>query len=196
MDIDILREEYKKILKEELGIEKKVVFGEGSKNAKIMLIGEAPGKFEEEMGRPFIGQAGKNLDEFLSILGLNRDDLYITNVVKFRPTKKDPKTQRLSNRAPNKKEIELSKKFLIKEIEFIKPRIIVTLGNVPLKALLFEKASIGEYHGKLINLSDKKIFPLYHPASIIYNRSLYDVYLEDLKKLRKVLEGEEHINGF
>ncbi|WDU82851.1 uracil-DNA glycosylase [Caloramator sp. Dgby_cultured_2] len=133
-----------------------MVFGEGAKNAKIMLIGEAPGRFEEEIGRPFVGQAGKNLDEFLNILGLNRDDLYITNVVKFRPTKKDAKTQRLSNRAPNKKEIELSKEFLIKEIEFIKPKIIVTLGNVPLKALLYDKASIGEYHGKLVNLDDKK----------------------------------------
>ncbi|CCJ32802.1 uracil-DNA glycosylase [Caloramator australicus] len=193
INIDALKEEYIKKLKDELGIEKKVVFGEGAKNAKIMLIGEAPGRFEEKIGRPFVGQAGKNLDEFLNILGLNRDDLYITNVVKFRPTKKDAKTQRLSNRAPNKKEIELSKEFLIKEIEFIKPKIIVTLGNVPLKALLYDKASIGEYHGKLVNLDNKKIFPLYHPASIIYNRSLYDVYLEDLKKLRKVLEGEEYI---
>ncbi|SEG15037.1 DNA polymerase [Caloramator fervidus] len=190
MNFEVLKEEYKRILKENLGIEKNIVFGEGSKNAKIMLIGEAPGRFEEELGKPFVGQAGKNLDEFLNILNLKREDIYITNVVKFRPTRLNKKTGRFSNRAPNKKEIEISKDFLFKEIEYINPSIIVTLGNVPLKALVSEKATIGEYHGKLLKHQGKYIFPLYHPASIIYNRSLYDIYLDDLKNLKKILESE------
>lgn len=103
-----IEEEYMQLVKNRLGENYKVVFGEGSINAKIMLIGEAPGEREEEMQRPFVGQAGKNLDEFLDILGLSRNEIYITNVVKIRPFKINEKTKRKSNRPPNSFEIEMS----------------------------------------------------------------------------------------
>lgn len=154
-----------------------------------MLIGEAPGEKEEEMKRPFVGQAGKNLDEFLNILELNREDIYITNVVKIRPYKINPKTNRKSNRPPNSFEIEISLNTLKKEIDIIKPQIIVTLGNIPLRAVLNnKKASIGEFHGKAINIDSFILFPLYHPASIIYNRSLKEIYYEDILKLKALIK--------
>lgn len=152
------------------------------------MIGEAPGKNEEETGKPFVGAAGKNLNEFLQILNLNRDDIYITNVVKIRPSKLNETTGKVANRPPNKREIEVSVDTLFKQIDIIKPRIVVTLGNVPLRALLKNDAvKIGDYHGKIVELEKFKLFPLYHPASIIYNRGLYDTYLEDVRELKKYI---------
>ena len=156
--------------------EKKVyVFGDGNASAKIVMIGEAPGEQETLLGKPFVGKAGKNLDEFLSMTGLKRADLYITNVVKFRPVKISDKG-RASNRPPTREEISLFVPFLQRELEIIQPEVIVTLGNVPLKAVVDQKAVIGSCHGQLMG----KVFPLYHPASIIYNRALKDVYEEDV----------------
>lgn len=190
--LESLKNKYKKIVNEELGLDQNIVFGEGNTKADVVLIGEAPGEKEEETGRPFVGAAGKNLDEFLDIVKLNREDIYITNVVKIRPFKVNPNTGRKSNRPPNKKEINASVGILREQLDFIKPRVAVTLGNVPLKALLGDDAAkIGEYHGKPIELNDFVLFPLYHPASIIYNRSLYDTYIEDVNKLKKYL-NEQH----
>ncbi|QCX33581.1 uracil-DNA glycosylase [Caloramator sp. E03] len=187
-----IEEEYMQLVKNRLGENYKVVFGEGSINAKIMLIGEAPGEREEEMQRPFVGQAGKNLDEFLDILGLSRNEIYITNVVKIRPFKINEKTKRKSNRPPNSFEIEMSIETLKKEIEIIKPKIIVTLGNIPLRAVLNDKkASIGKYHGKAIKFDKFIVFPLYHPASIIYNRSLKQVYHDDVLALKSLMKNRE-----
>ncbi len=117
-----------------------------------MLIGEAPGSKEVELGEPFVGQAGgKHFQEFLDILGINREDVYITNTVKYRPTRKNPKTGRLSNRTPpTTKEIEDFKDYLMEEIEIIAPKIIVTLGNTPLKCLFDKETNIGEVHGELL----------------------------------------------
>ncbi len=175
--------------------EKVVVFGEGNSNAEIVLVGEAPGEKETKYVRPFVGQAGKNLDEFLNILDLKREDIYITNTVKFRPYKINPKTNRLSNRPPDREEISLCLPFLEKQIDIIDPKIVVTLGNVSLKALMGDNSiTIGEAHGKYTKLNKYYLFPLYHPASIIYNVKLKDVYNEDLIKLKefaaKLKEGE------
>lgn len=190
MDVlESLKNKYKKLVKEELESDQNIVFGEGNINGGVVLIGEAPGEKEEETGRPFVGTAGKNLDEFLDIVKLGREDIYITNVVKIRPFKVNPKTGRKSNRPPNKKEIGISIGILKEQLEFIKPKVVVTLGNVPLKAVLDDAAAkIGEYHGKPIELNNFTLFPLYHPASIIYNRSLYDTYIEDVKKLKSYLD--------
>ncbi|CDF59311.1 uracil-DNA glycosylase [Thermobrachium celere] len=188
MDLTTIYKEYSDKIKEVFGEDRKIVYGDGNTNADIMLIGEAPGRFEEEQGKPFVGQAGKNLDEFIDILEIKREDLFITNVVKVRPYKINEKTGRKVNRAPNKKEIELSLDTLLKEIEIVSPKIIVTLGNTPLKALLGD-VKIGDVHGKLIEYNGRFIYPLYHPASIIYNRSLYDVYIEDLKNLKKYIKS-------
>jgi len=168
----------------------KLVFGEGIKDAKIMLVGEAPGANEEKQGRPFVGVAGKNLDEFLKIVGLERQDIYITNVVKLRPSKNSPKTGNAVNRPPTKEEIEAFLPLLEKEIEEINPKFIVTLGNVPLKAVTKnQKITIGDVHGQKLDVEGKNVLPLYHPASIIYNRSLKETYLEDLTKIKDCINN-------
>ena len=177
--------------------EKVLVFGEGNaKQPPIMLIGEAPGEQETLQRRPFVGKAGKNLDGFLAVVGLQREALYISNVVKIRPTKVSEKG-RVSNRPPNREELALFTPFLMEEILRVQPQLIVTLGNVPLKALLGSKAVIGDHHGTMTRTTvthEKQaaefgLFPLYHPASIIYNRSLQEVYQADLIALKAALEG-------
>ena len=175
--------------------EKVLVFGEGRhQQPAIMLIGEAPGEQETLQGRPFVGKAGKNLDGFLDTVGLQREELYITNVVKIRPTKVSEKS-RVSNRPPSREELALFTPFLMEEILLVQPRLIVTLGNVPLRALMGAKAVIGSVHGEMQQVSvahekqsaDFALFPLYHPASIIYNRSLQEVYQADLTTLKAAL---------
>lgn len=170
--------------------EETVVFGEGNLDAKIVLVGEAPGSKEVELKKPFVGQAGKNLDEFLNVVQLNREDIYITNVVKIRPYRINEKTGRKVNRPPNKKEIEKYSKVLFQELDIIKPSLIVTLGNVPLKTLTNNKnIKVSEAHGEVIEAAEKIIFPLYHPAAVIYNRKLKDVYLKDLIKLKEYIKN-------
>ena len=166
-----------------------MVFGDGDDQAKIVLVGEAPGAKEIELKKPFVGQAGKNLEEFIKILEIKREDLYITNTVKIRPFKVSEKTGRKSNRPPNRKEIEKYIPILFEEIQIIQPNLVVTLGNHALKALSDDKKiTIGEVHGSLIKTQKGFVlFPLYHPASIIYNRSLKEVYLNDLYKLKEHL---------
>ncbi|WP_066498534.1 uracil-DNA glycosylase [Abyssisolibacter fermentans] len=168
--------------------EYELVLGDGNENSKIFLIGEAPGAKEVQLKKPFVGKAGENLNEFLKVLNLDRNDLYISNTVKFRPTKLSPKTGKPINRPPTAKEVKEFTDFLYEEISIVKPQIIVTLGNTPLKAVLGDKtARVGELHGKLLEIKILnnlyKLFPLYHPAAIIYNQKLKDVYQEDLKKL-------------
>lgn len=175
--------------------EKPIVLGEGNTDhPPVMLIGEAPGEQESLQGRPFVGKAGKNLDGFLEVVGLKREELYISNVVKVRPTKVSEKG-RVSNRPPNREELALFTPYLMEEILLVQPQMIVTLGNVPLRALAGPKAVIGSMHGQPADVTvthekqqaDFRLFPLYHPASIIYNRSLQAVYQEDLMKLRALL---------
>ncbi len=173
--------------------DKELVIGNGSLNSRVVLVGEAPGANEVEQKKPFVGQAGKHLQEFLDILKLDRDELYITNTVKFRPTKESKKTGGKVNRPPTKSEISQFKEFLYKEIKIISPQIIVTLGNVPLKTILQdEQATIGDYHGKKQNVTIENteyiLFPLYHPAAVIYRRELREVYINDLKQLALLLQ--------
>lgn len=165
-----------------------VVFGEGNVDTDIVLIGEAPGEKETKLERPFVGQAGKNLDEFLEVLELKREDIFITNTVKFRPYKVNPKTGRLSNRPPNKEEVKLCLPYLLKTLEIIQPKIVVTLGNISLKAVTGDsRITIGEKHGMPIPMESYYVFPLYHPASIIYNVGLKETYHEDLLKLKSFI---------
>ena len=170
---------------------KTLVFGEGAEYPALMMIGEAPGGDEEKQGRPFVGKAGKNLSAFLEVVGLKREEIYISNVVKLRPTKTSPKTGKAVNRPPSSAEIAFFLPFLREEIEIVAPRVIVTLGNVPLKAVTGDPAaSIGAYHGKPMMLADGRVlFALYHPAAVIYNRGLQAVYDEDLLALRGFLDG-------
>ncbi|MGI6176480.1 MAG: uracil-DNA glycosylase [Christensenellales bacterium] len=164
---------------------KRIVFGQGRLDADVVLIGEAPGAQEEEQGRPFVGKAGKNLDEFLLLSGMDRKALYITNVVKFRPTKTKGKS--LSNRPPTNEEIQMCRPFLWRELRLVNPALVVTLGNVALKAVYGQTTRIGDVHGQYLQIPVEgqayTLYALYHPASIIYNPSLREVYLQDLKGL-------------
>ena len=164
------------------GEKKILVHGEGNIGARVMLIGEAPGEHETLQGRPFVGKAGKNLDEFLELAGLDRSQLYVSNTVKFRPTRISD-AGRTVNRPPTREEINLFLPWLKREIGMVNPQCVVTLGNVPLKALTDPKNVIGDVHGNFIECGGMRIYPMYHPASMIYNRSLRSVYEEDIRKL-------------
>ncbi len=171
-----------------------LVFGDGDAKASLLLIGEAPGRDEVEQKKPFVGKAGKNLNEFLDVLGLRREQIYITNVCKFRPFKVSAKGT-VSNRPPTKQEVLQAQDFLHREIGEIAPRMIVTLGNTPLRAVRNDPAAtIGAWHGRpekvMVNARQYHLFALYHPASIIYNPSLKEVYRGDLCALAKCLQKE------
>ena len=176
------RKEVSAFIREIYEEEKKVlVFGEGRIGAPVMMIGEAPGEQESLQGRPFVGKAGKNLDEFLKEAGMDRGELYVTNTVKFRPTKVSA-AGRTVNRPPTQEEIKLFLPFLMKEIAIVAPRCVITLGNVPLKALMGREAVIGDLHGQWLDWNGRTLFPMYHPASVIYNPSLKEVYRADIAR--------------
>ncbi len=183
-------EKYKQALRDFLagvmpGRENALVFGEGPLHPKLMLIGEAPGEQETLMGRPFVGKAGKNLDRFLELAGMRREEIYISNAVKIRPTKTS-KTGRISNRPPTKEEIALFRPWLLREIDLVAPQVIATLGNVPLFAVTGDRRlTIGEAHGRVMEAGEtgRRLFALYHPASLIYNRALEPVYEQDVRAL-------------
>ncbi len=171
-----------------------IVVGDGNHDSSLLLIGEAPGKDEVANSKPFVGMAGKNLAQFLEVLGLKRDEIYITNAIKHRLSKINPSTGRVSNRPATREEIEKNRNCLINEIDIIRPGIIVTLGNVPLRSVVGDhKASIGEVHGTLGKVSLKGIeyglYPLYHPASIIYNASLKEIYVNDVENLKRIIKA-------
>ena len=172
------------------GRENALVFGEGPQKPKLMLIGEAPGEQETLQGRPFVGKNGQNLDHFLALAGLRREEIYISNAVKLRPTKTG-KTGRLSNRPPTKDEIALFRPWLLREIAEVAPQMIATLGNVPLRAVTGRSLTIGEVHGQVIDAGETglPLFALYHPASLIYNRALSDVYEQDVRALAQRLSA-------
>lgn len=179
--------------------EKVLVFGEGrSDHPPVMLIGEAPGEQETLQRRPFVGKAGKNLDGFLQAIGLARQDIYISNVVKVRPTKVSARGS-VSNRAPNQEELALFTPYLYEELVLVQPQLVVTLGNTALHALLGKSITIGQVHGRLQQSHITchgtaqcfSVFPLYHPASIIYNRALQSVYEADLQRLKQTLDSPQ-----
>ncbi len=179
------------------GEDKVIVFGEGNaEKPRLMLIGEAPGEQEVMQGKPFVGKAGKNLDAFLESVHLKREEIYISNVVKIRPTKVSEKG-RVSNRPPSREEIGLFLPWLMEEINLVSPELLVTLGNVALKSLL-GKGTIGEAHGRFhaVSLSiaegkarEYSLFALYHPASVIYNRTLNQVCVRDLIALDEAIKN-------
>ena len=169
------------------------VFGNGSNLATALLIGEAPGAEETKQGRPFVGKAGKQLDALFTLFGVSRESVYISNVVKYRPVVRSAKTVR--NRTPLPAEVKAALPVLKYEIDLISPRVILTLGNTPLKAiyqLAGEKApTIGEAHGAPQTLAlcarDITLIALYHPASGIYNRALVAVMEQDARLAGEVL---------
>ena len=185
--METLRKELERLMETTYPDQNKIlVFGEGTVGARVMLIGEAPGEQETLKRRPFVGKAGKNLDEFLKLAKIDRGALYVTNTVKFRPTRVS-KAGRIVNRPPTREEIALFKPFLMREIQIVRPEYVVTLGNVPLQALTDSKQVIGSVHGQVLQKDDMQIYPMYHPASMIYNRSLREVYVSDVLRLSEML---------
>lgn len=158
-----------------------LVFGEGNPKASIYFLGEAPGRFEDKVGRPFVGNAGKLLDRLLERIGIKRSDVYISNIVRFRPP---------NNRQPNTSEIAAFSPYADEEIEIIQPKLIVTLGRFSL-AKFNPKAKISEAHGKLQRVGWRKkllnILPLYHPAAALRSQRIREALEEDFAKIPKVL---------
>ncbi len=156
------------------------VLGEGNPHAQVMFIGEAPGQKEDETGRPFVGAAGQFLDELLASIHLKRADVYISNVVKYRPPQ---------NRDPLPIEKEQCMPWLMLEIALIKPKVIVPLGRHAL-GHFFQKLSITQAHGKPQRLNDDvTVFPIYHPAAALHNGGLRQSLLDDFKALGEFLKG-------
>jgi DNA polymerase len=137
-----------------------LVFGEGPDDAALMIVGEAPGEEEDLSGRPFVGRAGQLLDRILASVELDRDDVYITNLVKFRPP---------GNRNPRPDEIEASAPVLLEQIRLLRPRILATLGNVPTQWFLDTKDGITRLHGTWHDWNGIRLMPLYHPAYLLRN---------------------------
>ena len=150
--------------------------GEGPDNARIVFVGEAPGREEDLSGRPFVGRAGKLLDTALERAGIKRDDVFITSVLKCRPP---------DNRTPRAGEIKACMPYLREQLETIKPDVVVTLGNVSLKALT-GKSGITKLHGIEIPMGKYIVFPTYHPAAILRNPNLMETFIADLRKLKEV----------
>lgn len=174
-----------------------LVYGEGDNPASgLMLVGEAPGEQEEKQGRPFVGKAGKNLEGFLQTLGISRQSLYITNVVKMRPSKRSA-AGRTINRPPTRQEVQFFVPWLMEEVALVRPKALVTLGSVAMGAFLPKGSIIGACHGRwhtatIISGEGEPealpLFALYHPAAIIYRPQLGAVYQQDLQTLRQNLD--------
>ncbi len=160
-----------------------VVPGDGSAQAQIMFIGEGPGKKEDELGKPFVGAAGKFLDEMLAIINLKREDVYIVNTVKCRPPE---------NRDPLPEEKETCWPWLLEQVKIIQPKLIVTLGKHSMEIFL-PTFKISQIHGQALRREIPEIgkqifFALYHPAAALYNGSMREVLIKDFKKIPKVLD--------
>lgn len=154
-----------------------LVFGEGNPEAEIVFIGEAPGKKEDELGLPFVGAAGKFLNEMLSTIHLRREQVYITNIVKYRPP---------LNRDPVPAEKNEFLPYLQRQIEIICPLLIVTLGRHSMECLM-PPMKISEAHGKTIHYNGKFYLPLFHPAAALYNGGLRKTLIDDFSKIPKIL---------
>ena len=165
------------------------VFGDGRVGAAVLLIGEAPGAEEALQGRPFVGKAGAQLHALMALMHIDRDSIYITNVVKYRPVVRSERTVR--NRTPGSREVDAALPLLQQEIAVLRPQWIVTLGNTPLHALCrlagIPTDTVGNLHGRPMPITVTAcactLFPMYHPASGIYNRALIDVMAQDAAAL-------------
>lgn len=157
------------------------VFGVGNPEARVLIVGEAPGKNEDLQGEPFVGAAGKYLNELLAIAGLSREDVYIANVLKCRPP---------SNRDPRPEEIQACTPFLREQTRTINPEYIVTLGNFSTKFILKTDVGITRLHGTLQRAGRFKVFPIFHPAAALYDSKKREALENDFATLGELLRGE------
>jgi DNA polymerase len=152
--------------------------GEGRPDAEIVFVGEAPGYYEDQQARPFVGPAGQFLDQLLASIGMKREDVYICNVIKCRPP---------NNRDPLPKEIQACHKWLNRQLELIRPRLVVTLGRYSLTKY-FPTEPISRIHGQERRVGDVVVVPMYHPAAALHQASLRRTIETDFKKLPAILE--------
>lgn len=160
---------------------KNAVPGEGQISAKIMFIGEAPGRSEDEKGKPFVGAAGRILNDLLKKAGIERSQVFITNIVKCRPP---------NNRVPEEDELIACRPYLDRQIALIKPKVICILGRTAYSSIL-GGSSITANRGKIVERSGQKYFSTFHPAAVIYNKNLLSTLEADLKKLAAEINKEE-----
>lgn len=157
----------------------KFVFGSGSAEAEILFIGEAPGKNEDLQGRPFVGRAGKILDQLLASIGLTRNQVFIANVLKCRPP---------GNRDPRSEEVEACKGYLYRQIEIIDPRVICTLGKHSTQLILNTKKGITGLRGHIYRVDSRLVLPINHPAAVLYSPAKYGILEKDFNKIKELLE--------
>jgi uracil-DNA glycosylase family 4 len=155
--------------------------GEGSPHAKVMIVGEAPGYNEDIQGRPFVGSAGQLLNELLGSIGLRREGIFITNIIKCRPPE---------NRPPRVSERKACRPYLLRQLSLVGPAIVCPMGNAALSSLVGQR-SIGESHAQPIDKEGIVYLPLYHPAAALYDNSLRDVLFEDFKALGMLLNARD-----
>jgi DNA polymerase len=160
---------------------KQVVFGVGNPNADLMFVGEAPGADEDEQGEPFVGRAGQLLTKIIEAIDLKREDVYIANVIKCRPP---------GNRNPEPDEVAQCQPFLFRQIDAIKPKVIVALGKFAAQALLQSTEPITRVRGKSFTYRGATLIPTFHPAYLLRNPSAKREVWEDMKKVRAILQGE------
>ena len=157
---------------------KNVVFGEGDENADIMFIGEGPGATEDETGKPFVGKAGELLTKIIeNVLFLQREQVYIANIVKCRPP---------NNRVPTPNEVESCLPYLLKQINLIKPKIIITLGATAYNNLTNDKTSISKIRGEVLSFGNAKLIPTFHPSFLLRNPSAKKYVFADMKKVKRL----------
>ncbi|MFC2134657.1 uracil-DNA glycosylase family protein [Bacteroidota bacterium] len=157
----------------------KFVFGVGNPNADVMLIGEAPGAEEDKQGEPFVGRAGKLLTDILKAINFRREEVYIANILKCRPP---------NNRDPQPNEMETCKPYVLKQIDLIKPKLILCLGRVAANSMLNKNLALGKMRQNIYELNDIKVMATYHPAALLRNPNWKRGCWEDVKKFRQLYE--------
>jgi uracil-DNA glycosylase len=160
---------------------KQIVFGVGNPHADLMFVGEAPGRDEDLQGIPFVGRAGQKLTQIIEAIGLKREDVYIANVIKCRPPE---------NRNPELDEVEKCEPFLFRQIDAIKPKVIVALGTFAARSLLKTDAPISRLRGRVYDYRGAQLVPTFHPAYLLRNPNCRREVWEDMKKVRALLNGE------
>lgn len=157
-----------------------IVFGEGNVNSPLMFVGEGPGREEDEQGKPFVGRSGKLLTRLLAIAGINRNDIFITNIVKCRPPQ---------NRRPTTQESSICKSLLLlQQIEIINPKIICTLGSCAIENITEQQYSISKIRGTFLNWNNRLIIPTFHPAYALRNPVVIELMVEDILNAKRKSE--------
>ncbi len=160
---------------------KQIVFGVGNPCADLMFVGEAPGRDEDLQGEPFVGRSGQKLTQIIEAIGLKRPDVYIANVIKCRPP---------DNRNPEPDEVAACEPFLFRQVDFIRPKVIVALGTFAARSLLKTDEPISRLRGRVFDYRGAKLIPTFHPAYLLRNPGCRREVWEDMKKARALLNGE------